>query len=159
MQALSAAYFATLAKLGTRAEFPPLQLQNQYSPRAMGATVHGKLASQGGAVVRYLPRSKNLRWVAILAVGDVRRALGPAGDAGMLGMLVDGAPLRAASTRPGGQLCGGRQLPGGLEASRPCRELRLLSRATEHQCIDTGSEHRAKRAGSTHARHWVPRGT
>eukprot|EP00964_Phaeocystis_antarctica_P141079 scaffold106070_cov45-Phaeocystis_antarctica.AAC.1 len=74
-------------------------------------------------------------------------------------MLVEEARRRAARTRPGGQLCDGRQLPGDLEASSPCRELRRLSRATERQCIGTGSEYRAKRAGSTHARHWVPRGT
>ena len=73
---------------------------------------------------------------------DVRRALERAGDAGMLGMLVEEAPRRAASMRPGGQLCGGRQLPGDLEASSPCRELRPLARATEHQCLDTGSAHR-----------------
>ena len=81
------------------------------------------------------------------------RTAGQRCDGGMLGELVEEAPRRAARARPGGQLCDGRQLPGDLEARSPCRELRTLSRATERQCFDTGSEHRCNRAGSTHARH------
>ena len=142
--------------LGTRAEsgrFPPSTLQSQYSPGPVG---EGKLGAS--TVARYLPPSKTCARPCRPA--DATSRVCPSSPCRMLPMLVVGAPRRAARERVRcGQLCDERQPPGDPEARSLCRELRPLARATERQCIDTGSEHSGIRAGSTHARHWVPRGT